>query len=185
MTDFPRLLERFAAAVEANDGAGLAALFTDDGVYEDGFYGAYAGPAAIAAMVAHFHKTGSSFRWDFFDPLSDGRSGYARYRFSYLSAMPGAEGKPVVFEGIGHFALRDGRVSRYSEVFDRGLGARPAGLRGRAHQTGAGKSRGPAERHAGMSGPPRTPSRRGTTGMKAFSGFKKKLTRLPREHIVN
>ena len=121
MADFPRLLERFAAAVEANDGAGLAALFTDDGVYEDGFYGAYAGPAAIAEMVAHFHKTGSSFRWDFFDPLSDGRSGYARYRFSYLSAMPGAEGKPVVFEGIGHFALRDGRVSRYSEVFDRGL----------------------------------------------------------------
>ena len=121
MTDFPRLLERFAAAVVANDGAGLAALFTDDGVYEDGFYGAYAGPAAIAEMVAHFHKTGSSFRWDFFDPLSDGRSGYARYRFSYLSAMPGAEGKPVVFEGIGHFALRDGRVSRYSEVFDRGL----------------------------------------------------------------
>jgi hypothetical protein len=121
MTDFPRLLERFAAAVEANDGAGLAALFTDDGVYEDGFYGAYAGPAAIAEMVAHFHKTGSSFRWDFFDPLTDGHSGYARYRFSYLSAMPGAEGKPVVFEGIGHFVLRDGRIARYSEVFDRGL----------------------------------------------------------------
>jgi len=121
MTDFPRLLERFAAAVEANDGAGLAALFTDDGVYEDGFFGDYAGPAAITEMVAHFHKTGSNFRWDFFDPLTDGRSGYARYRFSYLSAMPGAEGKPVVFEGIGHFALRDGRVSRYSEVFDRGL----------------------------------------------------------------
>ena len=121
MADFPRTLERFAAAVEANDGAGLAALFTEDGVYEDGFFGAYTGPAAIAGMVAHFHKTGSSFRWEFFDPLTDGRSGYARYRFSYLSAMPGAEGKPVVFEGIGHFVLRDGRITRYSEVFDRGL----------------------------------------------------------------
>ena len=121
MADFPRMLELFAGAVEANDGAGLAALFTEDGIYEDGFFGAYAGPAAIAAMVAHFHKTGSSFRWEFFDPLTDGRSGYARYRFSYLSAMPGAEGKPVVFEGIGHFAFRDGRIVRYCEVFDRGL----------------------------------------------------------------
>ena len=121
MADFPRTLERFAAAVEVNDGAGLAALFTEDGVYEDGFFGAYAGQAAIAAMVAHFHKTGSHFGWEFFDPLTDGRSGYARYRFSYLSAMPGAEGKPVVFEGIGHFVFRDGRIARYCEVFDRGL----------------------------------------------------------------
>ncbi len=35
--------------------------------------------------------------------------------------MPGAEGKPVVFEGIGHFAFRDGRIARYCEVFDRGV----------------------------------------------------------------
>ena len=121
MTDFSRMLERFAATVEGNDGAGLAALFTPDGVYEDGFFGAYAGPTAIAEMVGHFHETGSNFRWEFLDPLADGRSGYARYRFSYASAMPGAEGKPVVFEGIAHFVLRDGRIARYSEVFDRGL----------------------------------------------------------------
>jgi SnoaL-like domain len=123
--EFAQLLERFAAAVERNDGAGLAALFTGDGVYEDGFYGAYAGAAAIAEMVAHFHEAGTRFRWEFFDPLSDGRSGYARYRFSYrfsyLSAMPGAQGKPVVFEGIAHFVFRDGRIARYCEVFDRGV----------------------------------------------------------------
>jgi hypothetical protein len=121
VTEFARMLERFATAVERNDGAGLAGLFTADGVYEDGFYGAYAGASAITAMVAHFHAAGTDFRWEFFDPLSDGRSGYARYRFSYLSAMPGAQGKPVVFEGIGHFVLRDGRIARYSEVFDRGV----------------------------------------------------------------
>ena len=51
-------------------------------------------------MLQHFHDTGSNYRWDFFDPLSDGNTGYARYRFSYASGMPGAEGKPVVFEGI-------------------------------------------------------------------------------------
>jgi hypothetical protein len=33
VADFSQMLERFAAAVEANDGAGLAALFTTDGVY--------------------------------------------------------------------------------------------------------------------------------------------------------
>lgn len=121
MTDFATMLERFAAAVAANDGAGLAALFTADGVYDDGFFGEFAGRAAIAKMLQHFHDTGENFRWDFFDPLSDGQRGYARYRFSYASRMVGAEGKPVVFEGIGHFTFRDGLIARYSEVFDRGM----------------------------------------------------------------
>lgn len=121
MTEFESMLGRFAAAVAANDGAGLAALFAADGVYDDGFFGEYAGREAIAGMLQHFHDTGTSFRWDFFDALSDGKTGYARYRFSYASKMPGAEGKPVVFEGTGHFVLRDGLIARYSEVFDRGM----------------------------------------------------------------
>lgn len=121
MTEFETMLARFAAAVAANDGKALAALFTEDGVYDDGFYGEYSGREAIAKMLQHFHETGASFRWDFFDALSDGRSAYARYRFSYASRMPGAEGKPVVFEGIGHFRFRDGLIARYSECFDRGM----------------------------------------------------------------
>jgi ketosteroid isomerase-like protein len=121
MTEFDNMLGRFTAAVAANDGAGLAALFADDGVYDDGFYGEYAGRAAIAKMLQHFHDTGTNFRWDFFDTLSDGKTGYARYRFSYASKMAGSEGKPVVFEGTSHFVFRDGRIARYSEVFDRGL----------------------------------------------------------------
>jgi hypothetical protein len=119
--DFPDLLKRFAAAVAANDRAGFSALFTEDGVYDDGFFGEYCGRKAIVDMLRHFHHTGSNFRWDFFDPLGDGKQGYARYRFSYASAMPGAEGKPVVFEGTGHFQFRDGLIARYSEVFDRGM----------------------------------------------------------------
>jgi len=121
MSQFETMLGRFAAAVAANDGAGLAALFAADGVYDDGFYGEYAGRDAIAKMLQHFHDTGTNFRWDFFDALSDGKTGYARYRFSYASKMAGSEGKPVVFEGMGHFALRDGLITRYSEIFDRGL----------------------------------------------------------------
>jgi SnoaL-like protein len=121
MNDFDALLLRFSYAVAANDGAGFSALFTADGVYDDGFFGEYAGREAIAAMLRHFHETGQNFRWDFFDPLSNGRTGYARYRFSYASRMPGAEGKPVVFEGISFFRFRDGLIERYCEVFDRGM----------------------------------------------------------------
>ena len=121
MVDFPKLLERFATAVQENDGAGLGALFTGDGVYDDGFFGEYAGAQAIAGMLQHFHETGTNFRWDFFDPLSDGRIGYARYRFSYASKMKGAEGKPVVFEGTAFFTFQCDRIARYAEVFDRGV----------------------------------------------------------------
>ena len=73
--DFPDLLKRFATAVAANDGAGFSALFTEDGVYDDGFFGEYRGRKAIIDMLRHFHHTGSNFRWDFFDPLSDGKRG--------------------------------------------------------------------------------------------------------------
>lgn len=121
MVDFPKLLERFAEAVAANDGAGLGALFTADGIYDDGFFGEYAGPKGIAGMLQHFHDTGENFRWDFFDSLTDGRIGYARYRFSYASRMKGAEGKPVVFEGTAFFTFADGKIAHYREVFDRGV----------------------------------------------------------------
>jgi hypothetical protein len=119
--DFPNLLSRFATAVQKNDGSGLAALFMPNGIYDDGFYGEHAGPKAIADMLQHFHDTGTNFRWDFFDPLTDGRIGYARYRFSYASRMKGAEGKPVVFEGTAFFTFADGKIAHYREVFDRGV----------------------------------------------------------------
>ena len=121
MTGFQDLLARFAQAVAANDGAGFSALFAPDGVYDDGFFGEYKGREAIPGMLQHFHDTGSHYRWDFFDALSDGKAGYARYRFSYASGMPGAEGKPVVFEGTSHFVFRDGLIARYEENFDRGM----------------------------------------------------------------
>ena len=54
---FRDLLTAFAAAVEANDGEGLASLFTEDGTYEDGFFGAHTGRQAIAVMLQRFHDT--------------------------------------------------------------------------------------------------------------------------------
>ena len=69
---FADLLTSFTEAIVANDGAGLGALFAEDGVYADEFFGAHRGRAAIAAMLQRFHDTGSDYRWDFFDPVSDG-----------------------------------------------------------------------------------------------------------------
>ena len=51
---FRDLLTAFAAAVETNDGEGLASLFTEDGTYEDGFFGAHTGRPAIAMMLQRF-----------------------------------------------------------------------------------------------------------------------------------
>ncbi len=118
---FAELLQRFAAAVMADDRPGLAALFTPDGVYEDGFFGVHAGREAIAAMLKRFHDTGTKYLWEFADPLGSGDIGYARFHFSYLSLLPESRGKPVYFDGISCFALRDGLIARYREAFDRGV----------------------------------------------------------------
>ena len=120
--DLAALLKQFSAAVEANDGVGLAACFTADGVYDDYFFGpSKPGAAAVAGMLAHFYEGGRNFKWEFYDPVASGSLGYASYRFSYDSTLPDAKGARVVFDGISRFELQDGRIKRYSEVFDRGM----------------------------------------------------------------
>jgi len=118
---FTDLLSAFSAAVIDNDGAALAAMFTPDGIYDDGFFGAHRGRAAIAAMLQRFHDTGGDYRWDFIDPVSDGTTGYARFRFSFASRLAECAGCPVVFEGISQFHLAGGLIARYDEAFDRGV----------------------------------------------------------------
>ena len=120
--DLAALLKNFAAAAEAGNGDALADCFTQDGVYDDYFFGPSApGPAGIKAMLAHFFDGGKNFRWEFFDPVRSGSVGYASYRFSYGSTLAEAKGARVAFEGISRFEFEGGRISRYSEVFDRGM----------------------------------------------------------------
>lgn len=118
---FPSLLSTFAHAVEANDAQRLAALFTADGTYDDGFFGSHTGRDAIIVMLQRFHDTGRSYCWEFVDPVSDGTIGYARFRFSYASLLPESTGRPVLFEGTSCFRFRDDLIVRYSESFDRGV----------------------------------------------------------------
>ena len=111
------MLRTFCDAVEKHDGAAFAALFTEDGVYHDVFYGAFAGRTRIAQMIDDvFYRTAEDFRWDMHDPVSDGRTLYARYTFSYRSKLREAKGGRAMFEGVAVMTLRDGLIAEYHEV---------------------------------------------------------------------
>lgn len=118
-----KLLDDFCRAVERRDGAAFATLFTEDGVYHDVFYGAFMGREAIARMVDDwFYRTATDFRWDMHDPVSDGRTLYARYTFSYRSLLPEAKGARAMFEGVAIMRLRDGLIADYGEVANAATG---------------------------------------------------------------
>ncbi|HEY2523585.1 MAG TPA: nuclear transport factor 2 family protein [Candidatus Binataceae bacterium] len=111
------VLRSFCDAVERRDGQAFAALFTEDGVYHDVFYGAFAGREKIAALIDDwFYRTADNFRWDMHAPVSDGSTLYARYTFSYRSTLPEANGARAMFEGVSIMKLRDGLISEYHEV---------------------------------------------------------------------
>ena len=113
---FIGLLDRFTAAVESGDGDAFAALFREDGSYDDVFYGEFRGRRRIAEMLCeHFHGHARDFRWEMHDPACDGRVGYARYTFSYTSTMKHSEGRRVVFTGCAQLLLRDGLIESYRE----------------------------------------------------------------------
>jgi len=119
--DFQGLLTRFAEAVESGDGKRLAALFTEDGVYHDTFYGEFKGHDAIARMLEnYFYRDAEAFRWEMTDPVCDGQVGYARWVFSYTAKVAPVQGKRVCFEGMSCFHLSGDRIAHYGEAFNSG-----------------------------------------------------------------
>jgi len=117
------MLHAFCDAVEQRKGAAFAELFTADGVYHDVFYGVFAGREKIAGMIDDwFYRTATDFRWDMHEPVSDGKTLYARYTFSYRSALPEAKGARAMFEGVAIMKLRDGKIAEYHEVANTATG---------------------------------------------------------------
>jgi limonene-1,2-epoxide hydrolase len=111
------LLRAFCGAAEQRNGRAFAALFAEDGVYHDVFYGAFEGRAKIAEMIDEvFYRTATDFRWEMHSPLSDGKRLYARYTFSYRSTLPEAKDARVMFEGVAMMTLREGKIVEYHEV---------------------------------------------------------------------
>jgi ketosteroid isomerase-like protein len=111
------MLHAFCEAVQRRDGKAFAALFTEDGVYHDVFYGAFRGREKIAGMIDDwFYRTADDFRWDMHAPVSDGTTLYVRYTFSYRSTLPEAKGTRAMFEGVAIMTLGDGLIADYREV---------------------------------------------------------------------
>jgi ketosteroid isomerase-like protein len=119
-TPLRALLERMTQAICRGDGEGAAACFVEEGVYHDGFYGEFRGRAAIADMVRrHFHGNARDFSWALSDVVVEGDVGYASYDFSYVSKMPGSEGRRAGFSGMCKARMKDGLIERYEEIFER------------------------------------------------------------------
>jgi ketosteroid isomerase-like protein len=115
--EFSELTARLADAACRGDGAALARLFTEDGVYHDVFYGTFTGRDEIERMIGdYFHRDAENFVWDFHDPVCQGDIGYVRYVFSYDSKLPDYAGKRSIFEGISIIRLKDGLIADYREV---------------------------------------------------------------------
>src|ERR1700744_1504244 len=123
------MLRSFTGAVERRDGKAFAALFTPDGVYHDVFYGAFQGPQKIAGMIDDwFYRTAKDFRWEMFRPVSDGRTLYAYYTFSYVSTLPEAKGKRVGFDGVSILQPEKGKISEYRELANPSIGLLDVGF---------------------------------------------------------
>ena len=111
------ILTQFCRTVEAGDATAFAALFTEDGVYHDVFYGEFRGRARIAAMLSDwFYRDASDFRWDMHTPVFDGATLYASYAFSFASRLAGMEGRRAMFEGVAIMTIRDGLIATYREI---------------------------------------------------------------------
>src|SRR4029079_6616810 len=130
--EFASLLGDFTLSAETGDGARFADHFTDDAVYHDYIYGPHQGRADIAHMMQNlFHRDAADYRWEMFDPVFDGRQGYAWSLSSFTSTIPQFKGRRVVIDGMSRFIVHDGLIAEYRESVNGGvamaqLGVEPA-----------------------------------------------------------
>ena len=130
--EFARLLSDFTRSAESGDGARFAGHFTEDATYYDYIYGAHQGCPDIAHMMQDlFHRDAADYRWEMFDPVFDGRQGYAWSLSSFTSTIPQFKGRRVVIDGMSRFIVRDGLIAEYRESVNGGvamtqLGVEPA-----------------------------------------------------------
>jgi hypothetical protein len=130
--NFAALIDRFCDAASRGDGKALAACFTEDGVYHDYIYGPHQGRASIADMLENlFHRDAADYDWRMFDPVCDGRIGYAWSLSKFTSKVPEFKGKRVVIDGMSRFVIENGLIKEYRESVNGGvamvqLGVAPA-----------------------------------------------------------
>jgi hypothetical protein len=128
--EFTGLLEKLTLAAEAADGSGFASCFTGDAVYHDYIYGPHRGRKEIADMLVNLFRRDAAddYRWEMFDPVFDGRNGYAWSLSSFTSLVPEFAGKFVVIDGISRFVVRDGLIAEYRESVNAGVAMTQLGV---------------------------------------------------------
>ena len=127
--EFAKLLSEFTLSAETGDGARFAAHFTEDATYHDYIYGPHTGRADIAHMMQDlFHRDATDYRWEMFDPVFDGRMGYAWSLSSFTSTIAQFSGKRVVIDGMSRFIVRDGLISEYRESVNGGVAMQQLGV---------------------------------------------------------
>jgi SnoaL-like domain len=127
--EFAALVARLGAAATAGDGKDFAACFTPTGVYHDYIYGPHDGRAAIADMLENlFHRDAAQYDWTFFDPVTDGRTGYAWSLSRFVSTIPEFKDREVVIDGISRFVLQDGLIADYRESVNGGVAQAQLGV---------------------------------------------------------
>lgn len=127
---FARLLNDFTLSAESGNGVRFANHFTEDAVYHDYIYGPHKGRAEIAHMMEHmFHRdAGDDYRWEMFDPVCNGDTGYAWSLSSFTSAVPQFAGQFVVIDGMSRFVLRGGLIAEYRESVNGGVAMAQLGV---------------------------------------------------------
>ena len=127
--DLGQLLNRMTKAAEAKDGKGFAACFTPDGIYRDYIYGDHKGRESIADMLEnYFHRDATDYRWQFFEPVCDGKLGYAWSLSSFTSTIPEFAGNKIVIDGASRFRLKDGLIEEYWESVNGGVAMAQLGV---------------------------------------------------------
>ncbi len=127
--EFAALVARFGAAATAGDGKALAECFTPDGVYYDYIYGPHAGRDSIADMLENlFHRDAAEYDWTFYEPVTDGRIGYAHSLSTFISKIPDYAGREIVIDGISRFVLKDGLIAEYHEAVNGGVAQAQLGI---------------------------------------------------------
>lgn len=127
--EFAALLNEFTLSAESGDGARFARHFTTDAVYHDYIYGPHKGRGDIAQMMQNlFHRDAADYRWEMFDPVFDGETGYAWSLSSFTSKIPEFEGQHVVIDGMSRFLVRDGLIAEYRESVNGGVAMAQLGV---------------------------------------------------------
>jgi SnoaL-like protein len=127
--EFAQLLNDFTLSAESGDGARFAGHFTEDAVYYDYIYGPHKGRADIAHMMQNlFHRDAADYRWEMFDPVFDGVTGYAWSLSSFISKISEFQRRPVVIDGMSRFIVRDGLIAEYRESVNGGVAMAQLGV---------------------------------------------------------